>query len=238
MMNGNQQITPDRQSGAHPLKRRPAVYLFVSLILFFSSVMCIGAPGNNLQQTKQVSQDLKATIQFLQKTSGAVDLQATIIVMVAQTQTAQPVPTQPLAATNLPVATATNPSQTPGSISGKLTYPADSLPPLRIVAFRVENGVKTKSYQYVEVFNQDSYQINNLKPGNYWVVAFPITQAKQITPGLEGGYTRAVACGLSVTCTDHTLVEVQVKPGETTANIDPGDWFAPTGAFPKDPTLP
>jgi hypothetical protein len=98
--------------------------------------------------------------------------------------------------------------------------------------------VKTKSYKYVEVFNENTYLINDLKPGTYWVVAYPINAAKQITPGLEGGYTKAVACGLSVTCTDHSLVEVQVNPAKVTNNIDPGDWYAPTGSLPKDPTLP
>ena len=218
------------------MKRRPAVYLIVSLVVFFSSVMCsFGAPS---QQPKPLTPDLKATIAALQNTAAPVDLQATVKVMLAQTQTALPVPSQAPTSTGVPSATATNPSDTPGSIAGKLSYPAESLPPLRIVAFRVEKGVKTKSYMYVEVFNQDTYLINDLKPGAYWVVAFPITQAKQITPGLEGGYTKAVACGLSVTCTDHSLVEVQVKPGEVTNNIDPGDWYAPTGSFPKDPTLP
>jgi len=220
------------------MKQRPAVYLIVSMVLFISSVMCIGAPGNNPQQVKPIIPDFKATIAALQKTAGPLDLQATVKVMLAQTQTAQPASAQASTSTVASSTTATNPSQTPGSIAGKLSYPADSLPPLRVVAFRVEKGVKTKSYQYVDVYNQDTYQINNLKPGTYWVVAIPITQAKQITPGLEGGYTKAVACGLNVNCTDHTLVEVVVKPGEITNNIDPGDWYAPTGFFPKDPTLP
>ncbi len=219
------------------MQRRPAVYLIVSLVLFFSSVMCtLGAPGKNPQQG--IPQDLKATIAVLQNTAAPVDLQATVKVMLAQTQTAQPAPSHASTSTAVPSATSANPSEITGSISGKLSYPGESLPPLRIVAFRVVNGAKTKSYQYVEVFNQDTYLINDLKPGAYWVVAYPISEAKQITPGLEGGYTKAVACGLSVTCTDHTLVEVPVKPGEITKNIDPGDWYAATGSFPKDPTLP
>jgi len=213
---------------------RPIIYLSVSLVLFFSSVMCsFGAPP------KQPSQDLKATIEVLQQTSAPVDLQATVKVMLAETLTAMPVSTQaPTAAVVPSVSATTNPSAVPGSINGKLSYPAEALPPLRIVAFKVVNGQKTKSYQYVEVFNQPAYQINDLKPGDYWVVAYPISQQSQTTPGLEGGYTKAVTCGLSVTCTDHTLVEVQVKPGEITQNIDPGDWYAPAGSFPKDPTLP
>jgi hypothetical protein len=219
------------------MKRRPAVYLIVSLVLFFSSVMCtFSAPGNS---PKPLNPDFKATIAALQKTAGPLDLQATVKVMLAQTQTAQPASTsQAVTSTGVPSVAVTDSSVIPGSIAGKLSYPGESLPPLRIVAFREEKSVKTKSYQFVEVFNQATYQINNLKPGTYWVIAYPITPAKQIPPGLEGGFTKAVACGLSVNCTDHTLVEVQVKPGQVTNHIDPGDWYAPTGSYPKDPTLP
>jgi hypothetical protein len=237
MMDGRQSMAAERQTGEHSMKRRPAIYLAVSLVLFISSVMCtMSGTANNPPAATRRNQDLQATIDFLQKATAAVDLQATVKVMVAQTQAAQPVPSQAPTSTRIP--SATIPSEIPGSIAGKLSYPSEGIPPLRIVAFRVENGVKTKSYQYVEVFNQDTYQINDLKPGTYWIVAYRISEAAQIAPGLEGGYTKAVACGLSADCTDHALVEVPVKPGEVTHNIDPDDWYAPSGSFPKDPTLP
>jgi hypothetical protein len=53
--------------------------------------------------------------------------------------------------------------------------------------------------------------------------------------GLAGGYTQAVPCGLSVNCTDHSLIPVQVNNGVVTQNINPGDWYAPEGSFPSYP---
>jgi len=207
--------------------------------LVLSSLMCtLGAPVNTPPPLTHQNQELQVTIDYLQKTVATVDLQETVKVMVAQTLAAQSVPTQAPTSTMVPTATATVPSEIPGSIAGKLSYPSEGIPPLRIVAFRVEKGVKTKSYQYVEVFNQDTYQINDLKPGSYWIVAYLISQNSQATPQVAGGYTKSVACGLSTACTDHSLVEVQVRPEEVTNNIDPGDWYAPPGSFPKDPTLP
>ena len=44
-----------------------------------------------------------------------------------------------------------------------------------------------------------------------------------------------VPCGLSVECGDHSLLAVEVQSGQTTADVNPADWYAPEGAFPPDP---
>lgn len=114
----------------------------------------------------------------------------------------------------------------PGSISGALSYPSSFIPPLRVVAFQV-NGF---NYRYVDTMqNQTTYQITGLAPGLYHVVAY-------IMDGTyAGGYSQAVPCGLSVDCTDHSLIAVEVKSGQDTPSINPGDWYAPAGAFPPKP---
>ena len=114
----------------------------------------------------------------------------------------------------------------PGSISGALSYPSSFIPPLRVVAFQV-NGF---NYRYVDTMqNQTTYQITGLAPGLYHVVAY-------IMDGTyAGGYSQAVPCGLSVDCTDHSLIAVEVKSGQDTPNVNPGDWYAPAGAFPPKP---
>jgi len=38
-------------------------------------------------------------------------------------------------------------------------------------------------------------------------------------------YSEFVTCGLSVNCTSHKPIVVEVKKGETTKNIDPQDWY-------------
>lgn len=116
-----------------------------------------------------------------------------------------------------------------GSISGKLLYPSEGIPALLIVAYRLD---------IVQVFSvktaqgQNTYTIGNLPVGTYNVVAY------QITGDQAGGYSAAVPCGLSSSCTDHTLLGVIVSAGADTPNITPGDWYAPDGAFPPKPNIP
>jgi hypothetical protein len=115
-----------------------------------------------------------------------------------------------------------------GTISGKLSYPSEQIPPLRIIAFDIYNN----AYYYVDTSaNQQTYEITNLMPGYYNVVAY------ERTNGLAGGYTEAVECGFAIGCSDvHTLVVVYVTPGQTVSNINPADWYAPVDTFPPDHT--
>lgn len=128
-------------------------------------------------------------------------------------------------ATLIPALTVTA-TPAPGSISGKLSYPSSFIPPLRVIAFRVDG----EYYRYVDTLqNQSAYQITGLAPGLYRVVAYTLDGA------LAGGYTQMVPCGLSVNCADHSLIEVEVKAGQDTPNVDPADWYAPEGSFPPMP---
>ena len=123
-----------------------------------------------------------------------------------------------------------------GGIRGKLSYPGEFIPPLRVVAFRVENGAWTQQYIYVDTnLNAPDYQINGLEAGFYWIVAYTIPSSDGAPVGLAGGYSQFVPCGLSVDCSDHTLVSVEVKSGQTTDGADPADWYAPEGSFPPNP---
>ena len=121
------------------------------------------------------------------------------------------------------------PSEGTGSVTGSLSYPSEFIPPLRVFAFQVGS----ENYFYVDtVENQTTYQINDLPAGYYQVVAYILSG------NYAGGYTQAVPCGLTVECTDHTLIDVPVNSGQTVTGVDPGDWYAPEGAFPPAPVLP
>ncbi len=113
-----------------------------------------------------------------------------------------------------------------GGIQGNLSYPSEAIPPLRVVAI----NLTTQEAYFVDTEqNQRTYQIDNLPPGSYHVIAY-------LRDGsLAGGYTQMVPCGLSVECTDHSLITVIVQAGQITANIDPADWYAPPEAFPPNP---
>lgn len=131
------------------------------------------------------------------------------------------------------------PAETPtlatGSIAGSLGYPSEFIPPLRIVAYRIDSP----DYYYVEtILDQPTYQIDNLPPGTYRVAAYVNDPRGQFPPGFVAGYTTAVTCGLLETCTDHTPLDVIVRPGEITANIDPKDWDYTGALFPPDPLAP
>ena len=125
-----------------------------------------------------------------------------------------------------PLTETATPTPEPGSISGTLSYPSSFIPPWRVVAFQVDGF----NYRWVDTMqNQSTYQITGLAPGLYHVVAY-------IMDGTyAGGYTQMVPCGLQASCTDHSLIEVEVKSGQDAPNVNPGDWYAPPGTFPAMP---
>jgi hypothetical protein len=114
-----------------------------------------------------------------------------------------------------------------GSIAGQLSYPSSFIPSMVVVAFE-SNG---SNYRYV-ITNQNSttYQIDDLPPGSYYVVAYPVD-----SPTYPGGYSQAVPCGLLVDCADHSLIPVNVIDGQVTQGVNPGDFYAPPGTFPVYP---
>jgi len=115
-----------------------------------------------------------------------------------------------------------------GTISGRLTYPSEQIPPLRVVAFDIYNDA---SHWVDTIANQQTYEIKNLMPGYYTIVAY------ERANGLAGGYTKAAKYGLGPECPDdHELIILYVDPGLTMHDINPADWYAPAGTFPPDPT--
>ncbi len=135
------------------------------------------------------------------------------------------------------------PSPTPlltGTITGKLSYPSEFIPPMRVVAFSLTDG---KAYFIDTGENQLEYSIE-VPVGTYYLVSYPhqgtagnTGQVDSYTLGggpFAGGFTQMVPCGLAAGCDDHTLLPVTVTAGQTTT-ADPGDWYAPEGTFPPMP---
>lgn len=115
-----------------------------------------------------------------------------------------------------------------GAISGTTGYPSEGIPPLEIYAFKESDH--SVYFKTTTQTNQQSFTIDAITPGVYVVVAYPVG-----AEGLTGGYTQAVPCGLSVECTDHSLIEVTVTAGETKQGIEVKDWYAPSDQFPAKP---
>ena len=128
-----------------------------------------------------------------------------------------------------------------GRITGKLSYPSEFIPPLRVVAFSLTDG---RAYYVDTAMNQLEYSLE-VPVGTYYVVSYlhegtpgQTGQVDSYTLGggpFAGGYTQMVPCGLAVGCEDHSLLPVTVIRGDT-VTADPGDWYAPEGTFPPMPS--
>jgi len=96
---------------------------------------------------------------------------------------------------------------------------------LTIFAIRIDNGFSTY-YSIKTPADQFSYAIE-VDPGIYHVFAY--------RHDLAGGYTKYVTCGMGAYCSDHTLLPVVIKAGDTIQDINLLDWYAPAGTFPARP---
>lgn len=197
--------------------KRVIRFAFLLITIAALAAACVPSQDDVVEILSSVEQTAAAQITYV-----PVTYTPDVNVIVAQTFAAMTAQAAGQPATGTPA----SPSPEAGSISGKLSYPSEFIPPLRVVAFNIFD----QSYRYVDTIqNQSTYQIAGLAAGKYHVVAY--VQGG----GLSGGYTPAVACGLSVNCTDHSLIDVTVFAGTDTPNIDPADWYAPENAFPPMP---
>jgi hypothetical protein len=132
-----------------------------------------------------------------------------------------PIPPTP---TLLPiiVPTATPAAVGNGTVTGALGYPSEVIPPMKVY-FENVNTADVLTLSTGE--NQGTYS-KTLPPGTYHVYAWLEGN------GLGGSYSAAVPCGLTVDCTDHSLLPVVVTAGGTTAGIDITDWYGPAGSVP------
>ena len=133
------------------------------------------------------------------------------------------------------------PEPSTSTVTGKLSYPSEFIPAMRVVLFSLTDG---KAYFVDTAKGQGEYSIE-VPAGSYYAVSYLYEgvagntgEADSYTLGggpFAGGYTQMVPCGLSADCNDHTLLQVTVAAGQTVDNIDPGDWYAPNGTFPPMP---
>ena len=112
-----------------------------------------------------------------------------------------------------------------GSAAGKICYPSESIPEMTLY---FEEANSKEITQLVIEENQSQYNVN-LTPGQYTAYAYLNSGAP-----LGGSYSQAVICGLTTECSDHSLVQFDINPGETTNSVDICDWYDPA-AVPPDP---
>jgi len=112
-----------------------------------------------------------------------------------------------------------------GSISGKIAYPSETTPDMRICA--VQDGGSLHTCTQAKA-GDTQYRIDHLPPADYLVVA-------QLHEGdmRVGGHTYQVQC-IRAPCPAH-LKTVTVAPGAALAGIDINDFYAAMDDFPNLP---
>jgi len=225
-------------------------WVIVTAAALIATLACTAPNQTSVEQTASAGQATLAaqvTVSYGQLTPRDIevtDVASTVMaVYVQQTLAAQATqvaiqpfgptitaaPGQPTAIT--PTATdALSPTPSTGTITGKVCYPAGGIPPLTIYAMPLPGGGVVGLDNPANV---DRYSIS-VPVGNYTVFAYP-TIPFDPSDSLVGGYTQAVPCGLDVSCTDHTLIEVAVHGGETTSGVDVCDWYNTYGVLPARP---
>lgn len=158
-----------------------------------------------------------------------------------------PAPATPVSSPTLPIETAASFARSQpaapalagqaGAIRGHLGCPCD-LTAIEQAVYAIT--VDGRFYYRTEtVRDQVAYTIDGVAPGDYLVFSLS-RNTRDPYPGMpprqfDAGYTRAIACGLSVACNDHTPIPIHVTAGATTSNVDPVDWYGSFGLVPGDP---
>jgi CSLREA domain-containing protein len=131
-----------------------------------------------------------------------------------------------------PIPTPTPPPPTLGTVTGAVCYPSEGIPPMDLYFLEVGTQV-VSSFPHTD--GSTSYSVD-LDPGTYVAYAYPVGY------DIGGSYSEAVLCGLTVNCTDHTLIEFDVFAGQETSDIDICDWYGessgvplPSGEMPASP---
>ncbi len=136
----------------------------------------------------------------------------------------------------LPIAP--SPVPPPGAIEGIVGFPSSGVPDMDIYAVEVTDEAHEPRVYKKRTFKSPAivgFRIEGIVPGNYNVIARPVNIEYRDC----GGYSASVLCGLAIECSDHSLISVRVKAGQTTKGIEVTDWYA-GDAFcaPNVPGLP
>lgn len=108
-----------------------------------------------------------------------------------------------------------------GIVGGKLSYPSEYIPALRIYLKNINNN---NIITYDTKVDDGKYEIKNVPIGNYIAYTYPIEKELEIDKS-GAGYTNAVPCGLHYGCDDHNLMIFEVTGGSILGNIDITDWY-------------
>lgn len=129
---------------------------------------------------------------------------------------AEPAPPVQTAAAGAPAAAAG-----PARLRGRVAYPSEYFPPMRVCALAAADPGLGFCTHTVE--NAPHYDLA-LPAGTWWLLAWPQDAGTAGDPGL---LSRASEClgSAGIGCDDHELLEVTVAPGEVREGLDINDWY-------------
>jgi len=119
------------------------------------------------------------------------------------------------------------PTPSEGTVSGKLCFPSE--PPLPAMTLYFQDPASSQVIAIPHGDGTGTYSVT-LPPGSYTAYAW-----RDGGTSLGGSYSQAVPCGLSVNCSDHSLLTFVVAPGSDTTGIDICDWYGGPGDVPLPP---
>ncbi|MGL5830883.1 MAG: S-layer homology domain-containing protein [Candidatus Altimarinota bacterium] len=115
--------------------------------------------------------------------------------------------------------------QSKGWLEGSLSYPSHQLPDdLTVCARNLDTDEQictTDRLENAKYTYGFGYKME-VTPGTYEVFAF----TEMVDGTLTGYYTEYARCGMTIACEqDHTVIMVEIGPGETVEFVDPADWY-------------
>lgn len=92
-------------------------------------------------------------------------------------------------------------------MNGSLCYPSEYIPAMTVYLKSTKSG---KIYKLVTKEDQKFFKFSNIPYGEYCCYAYTLDKTVTDIDGNKNkascGFTKAVVCGLSVDCNDHTLI--------------------------------
>ena len=119
------------------------------------------------------------------------------------------------------VATPTPLSQK-GTIEGSMSFPGEGIPDYIEVCAENQSTkevVCTSEHLQNPKYTYGFGYILEVPTGAYFVYALDPNR------NYKAYYSEFVTCGLSIDCSSHDLILVEVKAGETISDVDPQDWY-------------
>ena len=120
----------------------------------------------------------------------------------------------------------------PARLTGRITYPSEELPVMRVCA--VDSTDPGTAVCFRTVAGQATYLLD-VPPGAWWLRAWPQDTGTPGDPGLLSAASACLASG-ATGCDDHTPLLVTVAAGDVRDGLDINDWYYDPQVFP--PPMP